>query len=127
MRFVTLYNMRSLVSIFLIVVMGALASGLLQWLHMREHERQDAREAAQAANHAAASNAALPPAPHHEHSEENCPVCAQLRAPLISASPATWLMDGGQWVRFVSMLAPSQKAQGFPTRLSCRGPPSQLS
>ena len=120
--------MRYVISILLLVLMGTLASGYLQAMHAREHDRED--EAAEAVGAAAAEAQGAgehrPAHPGHAHSDGDCPICAQFHAPLLAMAPITWLADTGCFVTNISMLMAGQGKQAFAGRISCRGPPGAL-
>jgi hypothetical protein len=111
---------RSIVSIFLLVLMIGSGTGFWQRLHALQHEREDSAAVVLTAGGDVPHPAPVP----HKHSDDGCPICVQLHAPMISTNFAAWLIDTGEWVRYVSMLPESQRSQVFVSRLTCRGPPS---
>jgi len=115
--------MRRLVSILMLLVMTAFATGLLFHLHMRQHEQEEAMERV-IVSAIPDSQTPAPAGHHHEHSEENCPLCAQFHAPIISMFHVVVLVDSGQCVYSPAIPAISQQSQGFGLRISCRGPPA---
>jgi hypothetical protein len=104
-----------IVSILLFLGMAAFASTLPQTMHEMQHEQEDEIQA----QHRDPSQ----PVPHHHTDDDDCAICRQIHMPMASFSAHVWLINAGEWVRFVSMLAASQQSQTFPTRISCRGPP----
>jgi hypothetical protein len=114
-------TVQKVVSIFLLLVMVGFGTGLMQRLHMLQHEHEDAAEVAGNVQAARIPHSPIPTP--HKHSEDHCQICAQFHAPIISHAYVAWLIDTGCWVRYVSMLAISQKSQDIPTCRACRGPP----
>jgi hypothetical protein len=117
-----IWIVRTLVSIFMALVMALVATGIPQAAHERQHEQEDAREALAAQALAASQGKKLPPVPAN-HSHDDCPICQQFHSPVVAWNRTVWLIDTGKWVEFVSMLAVSQHSQTVPSRISCRGPP----
>jgi hypothetical protein len=108
-------------SIFVLLVMSLMASGTLQFLHELDHEREDA--AADARLDGAPTSPQPAKSQPHPHSHDDCGLCFQFRAPALAGSWTVLMLDSGEWVRYVSMLAISQRSQTSPMRPPCRGPP----
>lgn len=105
--------------ILLLLCIGALGTGTLEYLHNLEHEREDAHEAAEA------RAAGLPETPHAPHDESNCDIHGQLHVPLMAAAWVPLLILLGLFVAFLTMLAPIAVEQSVPSCLGCRGPPAR--
>jgi hypothetical protein len=103
--------------IFLLLFFLALGTGTLEFLHNLEHQREDAREAAEA------KAAGLPESPGVPHDDSNCEIHAQLHVPLMAAAWVPLLVLLGLFVAFLTLLAPAMVEQGVPSCLGCRGPP----
>jgi hypothetical protein len=118
----------------------ALATGLLQHLHLRTHlAAAHAAPAEPAAHdehegHEDHGEDALPPllagghshhddegGPDHEH--EPCGLCVDLHRPVIGAGWVPLLVCLGLFVAFLSLLAPQLAPQRVGRRVDCRGPP----
>ena len=125
--YMTMNCMCKVTAFVLLLMLGAMASGVPQYFHEQGHEREEAAELKGAEGAGASENVAggTGHSTHkHEHSDQDCPICAQFHAPMMAASVQVWLLDSGEWVRFVSMLAVNQRSQTFGARISCRGPPA---
>lgn len=111
--------MRLFTSILLLLALLAAAIGMPQAIHAREHE--------QSACAAEDGVVVHPEQASPVHIQHTCVLCLQLHSPSTPPPARAWLIDTGAWVRYVSMLATSQRSQTFAGRLSCRGPPGQPS
>ena len=101
---------RRLFAAILIALFLALATGAMEYLHNREHAREDARLGT----------------PDQHHDENNCAVHAQLHAPALSSGWVPLLVCIGLFVAFLSELTDQPTAHRPITRLVCRGPPALL-
>jgi hypothetical protein len=124
--------LRSL-SIILLCTLTALASGAPQFLHLRQHERDDARYAFQQlalSHHTPHTNfpteSQTTDPHHHNHSEQDCPICTQFHAPLIAEKILLWQINIRISVPSLTSPPNPQLTQRFPDRLLCRGPPPPL-
>ena len=97
--------------LLLILAMVLLATGVPQGLHAREHG-VGSRQTGQ-----------TPRKQDPINSTDTCMICLQFQAPMMADAGHAWLIDTGEWVPFVSMLAVEQASPGFLGLLSCRGPP----
>jgi hypothetical protein len=108
-----------LTSILLLVTFLGLGTGVLAYLHERQHAAEDAAEER-------ADRAAGLPAERHHHDESNCHVCAQLHLPLIAARWSPPVMSLGQQVAMVPVVVPQLVERRPPGRADCRDPPGAL-
>jgi hypothetical protein len=95
----------------LIALFLALGSGAMEYVHNRDHAREDAR-------------AHLPLGQHHD--ESNCVLHAQLRAPIVAGAWVPLLVCLGLLVAFLTLLNEQPVPHRPLTRLDCRGPPASL-
>jgi hypothetical protein len=100
-------------SLILVVAFCALATGLPQYLHLREHAIEHERAAAAPGSH------------HDDHDDDGdrCELCVQLHMPAISAGWVPVLICTGLFVAFLTLLATRLAPQRVIVRLACRGPP----
>jgi len=96
----------------------ALGSAGLEYLHNPDHQREDAREAAQA------TKGGLPPKPQPMHDESNCAVHAQLHMPFLAMGWVPLLVCLGLLLAFLTLLAPPLVSIRPLLQLDCRGPPA---
>ena len=101
-------GVRHVASILLLLAFLCLGSGTAEFLHNREHAREDAQS-----DHPAAP-----------HDESNCVIHAQLHTPLLSIAWTPLLVFLGLFVAFLSLLTPALIPQRTFIRLDCRGPPA---
>jgi hypothetical protein len=104
-------------AILLLLCFLGLGSGVLEYLHNLQHEREDAAEAQ------VARAAGLPQQPHKTHDETNCEFHAQLHVPMLSAGWVPLLVLLGVFVAYLTTLARPLVGQRIPLRIDCRGPP----
>ncbi len=110
---------RRLPAILLLLCFAALGSGVMEYLHNREHAEEDAAQIA------AARAAGLPDSPDKPvHDDSNCAVHAQLHLPVISAGWVPLLVLLGLFIAFLTLLAQPLLSQRTPLRIACRGPPA---
>jgi len=104
--------MRRLSTILLLIGFVALDTDLLQSLHLRAHllERANAKVAG-------------PSDQHHQPSDDDCALCAQLHLPTLSAGWVPLLVCLGLFVAFLTQLTPPLIPQRVVLRFGCRGPP----
>ncbi len=103
-------------SILLLVTFLGLGTGGLSYLHDRQHEAEDAAEAAD-------RRAAGLPVEHHHHDESNCPVHAQLHAPLIAGGWVPPPLASARLLAVLSTLRQPLVHRRPPARADCRDPP----
>ena len=103
-------------SILLLATFLGLGTGGLSYLHDRQHDAADAREAAE-------RRAAGLPVEHHHHDETNCRVHAQLHMPLMAGGWASLPVPLGPLVAVHSLCCQPLVHRGPPSRADCRDPP----
>ena len=110
--------MRRAASILLLLCYAALGTGVVEFLHNLEHEREDAAIAA------VAMAEGRPVDQHPIHDESNCKFHSLLHAPMLAAGWVPILICLGLFVGFLSLLTPELISQRAPLRIDCRGPPA---
>jgi hypothetical protein len=111
--------MRRLASILLLLCFATLGTGLAQYWHEQQHEREDRIHlslALLAGKH-------LPV--HGADHDSDCPICMQLHVPHL---PATWtpiLLLLGLLLAFLQPLLSRPLAQPATIHIDCRGPPTR--
>src|SRR5262245_16718652 len=105
---------------FLAIILGAcflsLGTGVLEYLHNLQHEREDAAVMAMAGQPAGQS-------PRHD--DGNCSIHAQLHLPRVASGWAPLLIFLGLFTAFLATLAPKLAPQLALARIDCRGPPAR--
>jgi hypothetical protein len=99
---------RRFVVILVLASLGLLATGGAHFIHVHQHEHEDA-------NHSGG------------HDESTCILHLQLRAPLILDAAVPLLVLVGLFIAFLTLLPLQRIAQVVHTRISCRGPPALAS
>jgi hypothetical protein len=111
---------RRLAAIFLLVFYISLGSGLLHFLHERDHAMMDARE------DAIAQAAGKPVTPHNH---DDCDVCEEFNV-LVMWFFVAWMPPLnflGLLIAFLTLLPISLVSRRVPARIDCRGPPPLMS
>jgi hypothetical protein len=104
-------------AILLLLVYAGLGSGALEFVHNAQHLAEDAREIVRAFD----AGAQAPHAPVHDDS--NCPVHSRLHTSSLAVASVPLLICLGLFVAFLTLMAPSIRAQRVLFDISCRGPP----
>jgi hypothetical protein len=108
---------RRVAAILLMLSFLGLGSGVLEYLHNLQHEREDAAEPK------LARAAGLPEQPHKTHDQTNCEFHAQLHVLMLSSGWVPLLVLLGVFIACLTTLAEPLVGQRIPLRIDCRGPP----
>ncbi len=111
--------LRRLSSILLLITFLGLGTGGLSYLHDRQHEAEDAAEAAD-------RRAAGLPVEQHHHDETNCRVHAQLHLHFTAGGADPSPISIGPPVAVLAITSEPLTHRGPPYRADCRDPPLYL-
>ncbi len=103
-------------SILLLLAFLGLGTGGLSYLHDRQHEAEDAAEAAE-------RRAAGLPVEQHHHDESNCPVHAQLHLHFTAGGTPPPTITVGPLFAVLTLTSEPLIHRGPPSRADCRDPP----
>jgi hypothetical protein len=111
--------MRNIVAIILLVAFTALATGMPQRIHQRQHECRDCRLALlEKIRHNRPSQT-----PAKSQSNDPCQLCTLLHAPVVGTSVPLIPVDAGAAPGAIIQIQCQPVALASPVQLPCRGPP----
>jgi hypothetical protein len=113
--------MKRIVAILMMLVVVALGSGAMEYLHNLQHAQEDA---ACAAATAAPERADQPQPKVPVHDDSNCFLHRQLHLPTIAAGWVPVLVFLGLFVTFLSEIARPLISRPPLLDVDCRGPPA---
>ena len=106
-------------TILLLLVFGALASGVLEVWHQQQHDLEDRVAVAEFLRTHPGQSPVEP-----EHDDDNCEFHRAMHAPIVSAGFVPLLICFGLFVAFLSQIAPELVPQFAILTCDCRGPPA---